>query len=148
VFTKSQISPARNAPARNASRIDAGGSQSDAGGNLKSQKQDLKPQDQSEGEQKKFKDLGGRLTPRQIERIVQDAATQAGIVKQVTPHVLRHSFATDILRAGADIRSVQSLLGHSSVTTTQVYTHITDKHLRDIHQKFHNVKKNDSSSSS
>ncbi|MDH4358807.1 MAG: tyrosine-type recombinase/integrase [Candidatus Berkelbacteria bacterium] len=78
-----------------------------------------------------------RLTARQVQRIVQDSAKKAGIVKQVTPHVLRHSFATDILRAGADLRSVQSLLGHSSVTTTQVYTHVTDKHLREIHKKYH-----------
>lgn len=80
----------------------------------------------------------GRLTTRQIERIVQSAAKRAGIVKKVTPHVLRHSFATDLLRSGADLRSVQSMLGHSSVTTTQVYTHVTDKHLREIHKKFHN----------
>ncbi len=79
-----------------------------------------------------------RLTSRQIERIVQGAAKRAGIVKQVTPHTIRHSFATDILRSGADLRSVQSLLGHSSVTTTQVYTHITDKHLREVHKKYHN----------
>ena len=81
-----------------------------------------------------------RLTARQVQRIVRDAAKHAGIVKQVTPHVLRHSFATDILRSGADLRSVQSLLGHQSVTTTQVYTHITDKHLREIHKKYHNKK--------
>ena len=71
-----------------------------------------------------------RLTTRQVERIVQSAAKQAGIVKKVTPHTLRHSFATDILRGGADIRSVQHLLGHQNVTTTQVYTHVTDEHLR------------------
>lgn len=80
----------------------------------------------------------GRLTTRQVERIVQEGAKRAGIVKKVTPHVLRHSFATDLLRGGADLRSVQSMLGHSSVTTTQVYTHVTDKHLREIHKKFHN----------
>jgi len=84
------------------------------------------------------RDSQGRLTSRQIERIVQAGAKRAGIVKQVTPHTLRHSFATDILRSGADLRSVQSLLGHSSVTTTQVYTHVTDKHLKEIHKKFHN----------
>jgi site-specific recombinase XerD len=81
-----------------------------------------------------------RLTTRQVERIVKDASKKAGIVKKVTPHTLRHSFATDILRGGADIRSVQHLLGHQNVTTTQVYTHITDEHLKDIHKKFHNKK--------
>ena len=81
-----------------------------------------------------------RLTPRSIQRIVKKYATQAGIVKNVTPHTLRHSFATDLLMNGADIRSVQSMLGHSSITTTQIYTHITDKHLKDIHKKFHGRK--------
>ncbi|MCK5491256.1 MAG: tyrosine-type recombinase/integrase [Candidatus Pacebacteria bacterium] len=78
-----------------------------------------------------------RLTPRSIQRIVKSCATKAGIVKKVTPHTLRHSFATDLLMNGADIRSVQSMLGHSSITTTQIYTHITNKHLKDIHTKFH-----------
>ena len=78
-----------------------------------------------------------RLTTRQVERIVQGAAKQAGIVKKVTPHTLRHSFATDILRGGADLRSVQHLLGHQNVTTTQVYTHVTDDHLKEVHQRFH-----------
>ena len=82
----------------------------------------------------------GRITSRQVERIVKEAAKRAGIVKQVSPHSLRHSFATDILRSGADLRSVQGLLGHASVTTTQVYTHLTDKHLREVHQKYHNQK--------
>ena len=81
-----------------------------------------------------------RLTARQVERIVKGAAKQAGIVKKVTPHTLRHSFATDILRGGADIRSVQHMLGHRNITTTQVYTHVTDKHLKEIHGKFHNKK--------
>ncbi|MEA2097815.1 MAG: site-specific tyrosine recombinase/integron integrase [Patescibacteria group bacterium] len=78
-----------------------------------------------------------RLTPRSVQRIVKKYATKAGIVKKVTPHTLRHSFATDLLQNGADIRSVQSMLGHSSITTTQIYTHITDRHLKDIHKKFH-----------
>ncbi len=78
-----------------------------------------------------------RLTPRSIQRIIRKYATKAGIVKKVTPHTLRHSFATDLLINGADIRSVQTMLGHSNITTTQVYTHITDKHLKDIYKKFH-----------
>lgn len=89
----------------------------------------------------------GRLTTRQVERVVQEGAKRAGIVKKVTPHVLRHSFATDLLRGGADLRSVQSMLGHSSVTTTQVYTHVTDKHLREIHKKFHSKIKKDENES-
>ncbi|MFT5280652.1 MAG: site-specific recombinase XerD [Flavobacteriaceae bacterium] len=78
-----------------------------------------------------------RLTPRSIERIIKKYATVAGISKKVTPHVVRHSFATDLLRNGADIRSVQMMLGHANIATTQIYTHLTDKHLRDIHKKFH-----------
>jgi site-specific recombinase XerD len=78
------------------------------------------------------------LTPRQIQRIIKKYCLVAGIVKKVTPHTLRHSFATDLLQNGADIRSVQTLLGHASITTTQIYTHITNKGLRDIHKKFHN----------
>lgn len=80
------------------------------------------------------------LTKRSIERIVKQHAIKAGISKKVTPHVMRHMFATDLLSNGADLRSVQALLGHSSITTTQIYTHVTDKHLRDIHKKFHNKK--------
>ncbi len=82
-------------------------------------------------------EIGG-LAKRSIERIVKQHATKAGISKKVTPHVLRHMFATDLLSNGADLRSVQSMLGHSSISTTQIYTHVTDKHLRDIHKKFHN----------
>jgi site-specific recombinase XerD len=78
-----------------------------------------------------------RLTPRSIERIVNFYAIKAGISRKVTPHTLRHCFATDLLSAGADLRSVQSLLGHSNITTTQIYTHITDKQLREVHRAFH-----------
>lgn len=81
---------------------------------------------------------GERLTVRTIERIVSKHALAAGITKKVSPHTLRHSFATDLLIGGADIRSVQSILGHSSITTTQIYTHVTDPHLREIHKKHHN----------
>ncbi len=78
-----------------------------------------------------------RLTPRSIERIVKYYAIAAGISKKVTPHIIRHSFATDLLSNGADIRSVQMMLGHANIATTQIYTHITDKQLRDVHKKFH-----------
>ena len=78
-----------------------------------------------------------RLTPRSIERIVKHYAVASGISKKVTPHVIRHSFATDLLSNGADIRSVQMMLGHANVSTTQIYTHITDKQLKEIHKKFH-----------
>lgn len=78
-----------------------------------------------------------RLTPRSIQRIIEKYTKAAGITKHVTPHTLRHSFATDLLMNGADLRSVQSLLGHSNISTTQIYTHITDTHLKDVHQKFH-----------
>jgi len=78
-----------------------------------------------------------RLTPRSIERLVKRYAIKAGITRKVTPHVLRHSFATDLLENGADLRSVQALLGHANIATTQVYTHITDKHLREVHKNFH-----------
>ncbi|PIT86192.1 MAG: hypothetical protein COU33_04510, partial [Candidatus Magasanikbacteria bacterium CG10_big_fil_rev_8_21_14_0_10_43_6] len=77
------------------------------------------------------------LTPRSAQRIVQKWAKVAGITTPVTPHTLRHSYATDLLQNGADIRSVQSMLGHSSITTTQIYTHVTDKGLLDIHKKYH-----------
>lgn len=78
-----------------------------------------------------------RLTPRSIEMMIKKYAAKAGITKKVTPHVLRHSFATDLLSNGADIRSVQALLGHASINTTQIYTHVTDAHLREVHKKFH-----------
>lgn len=83
-----------------------------------------------------------RLTPRSVQRIVKYYAAKAGLVKDVHPHTLRHSFATDLLGNGADIRSVQAMLGHSSITTTQIYTHVTNKQLKDIHKKFHGKKKN------
>lgn len=77
------------------------------------------------------------LTARSIERLVKKYAKLAGINKKITPHTLRHSYATDLLMNGADIRSVQSLLGHSSITTTQIYTHITNQQLKDVHKAFH-----------
>lgn len=85
-------------------------------------------------------DGSARLTPRSIERIAKQYATKAGVTKKVTPHVLRHSFATNLLENGADLRSVQMLLGHANIATTQIYTHITDKHLKEVHQKFHKKK--------
>jgi site-specific recombinase XerD len=78
-----------------------------------------------------------RLTPRSVERLVKQYAIKAGITRKVTPHIIRHSFATDLLENGADLRSVQALLGHANIATTQVYTHVTDKHLREVHRAFH-----------
>lgn len=78
-----------------------------------------------------------RLSPRAVQRLLKKYAAAAGITRKVTPHVIRHSFATDLLSNGADLRSVQALLGHANIATTQVYTHVTDKHLREIHKKFH-----------
>ena len=80
------------------------------------------------------------LARRSIERIVKHYAIKAGISKKVTPHVIRHCFATDLLSNGADIRSVQMMLGHSNIATTQIYTHVTDKQLREVHKKFHSNK--------
>lgn len=82
-----------------------------------------------------------RLTPRSIERIIKRCASSAGITSNVTPHTLRHSFATDLLENGADLRSVQALLGHANIATTQVYTHVTDKHLHEIHKAFHGTRR-------
>lgn len=92
-------------------------------------------------QQSSNKGKNNRLTPRSIERIVKFYAIKAGISKKVTPHVIRHSFATDLLSNGADIRSVQMMLGHANIATTQIYTHITDKQLRDVHKKFHSKSK-------
>lgn len=78
-----------------------------------------------------------RLTPRSVQRIIKHYALAAGITKHVSPHTMRHSFATDLLMNGADLRSVQSMLGHSNISTTQVYTHVTDQHLKEVHKKFH-----------
>ena len=86
------------------------------------------------------KDASG-LTARTVQRIIKKYALLAGITKRITPHTLRHSFATDLLQNGADIRSVQSMLGHASITTTQIYTHVTNQQLHEIHKKFHNKSK-------
>lgn len=82
------------------------------------------------------------LTPRSVQRIIKYYAAKAGITGKLTPHTLRHMFATDLLQNGADIRSVQSMLGHKNITTTQIYTHVSDKYLKEIHKKFHNKKGN------
>jgi len=79
----------------------------------------------------------GAITPRSIERLVHRYAAAAGIPKKVSPHTLRHSFATDLLMNGADLRGVQAMLGHSSITTTQIYTHVTNQQLKEVHQAFH-----------
>jgi site-specific recombinase XerD len=78
-----------------------------------------------------------RLTARSVQRLVARYALLGGITKHVSPHTLRHSFATDLLMNGADLRSVQAMLGHSNISTTQIYTHVTDPHLKVVHQKFH-----------
>lgn len=78
-----------------------------------------------------------RLTPRSVQRMVAQYARMAGITKHVSPHTMRHSYATDLLMNGADIRSVQSMLGHSNISTTQVYTHVTDEHLREVYERYH-----------
>jgi site-specific recombinase XerD len=78
-----------------------------------------------------------RLTARSVQRLVARYALLAGITKHVSPHTLRHSYATDLLMNGADLRSVQAMLGHSNIATTQIYTHVTDPHLRSVHERFH-----------
>jgi site-specific recombinase XerD len=87
------------------------------------------------------KDAEARLTPRSIERIVKKYTVLAGLPIFTTPHTLRHSYATDLLNKGVDLRTIQEFLGHKNIVTTQVYTHVTSKRLRDIHRKFHGVKK-------
>ena len=82
-----------------------------------------------------------RITARSVERIVEKYARLAGITKHVSPHTLRHSFATDLLMNGADLRSVQSMLGHADISTTQIYTHVTDAHLKEVHDRFHSETK-------
>lgn len=79
-----------------------------------------------------------RLTARSVQRLVGHYALLGGITKHVSPHTLRHSFATDLLMNGADLRAVQAMLGHSNISTTQIYTHVTDPHLKAVHEKFHN----------
>ena len=107
------------------------------GAYLKTRKDDMAPLFIHYGGLKDAEGDYMRLTPRSIQRLVSGYARQAGITKKVTPHVLRHSFATDLLFNGADIRSVQEMLGHSSITTTQMYTHVTNKQLKEVHRTFH-----------
>ncbi|MBI2589209.1 tyrosine-type recombinase/integrase [Candidatus Saccharibacteria bacterium] len=89
-------------------------------------------------------DLSGnyhRLTARSVQRMIARYGLAAGITKHVSPHTLRHSFATDLLMNGADLRSVQAMLGHSNIATTQIYTHVTDPHLKKVHEQFHRAAK-------
>ncbi|HSX39644.1 MAG TPA: tyrosine-type recombinase/integrase [Candidatus Saccharimonadales bacterium] len=88
-------------------------------------------------EEQDFEGDSLRLTPRSVQRLIKKYVLRAGIAVDATPHTLRHTFATGLLREGADLRSVQELLGHSNVSTTQIYTHVTNKQLKDVHKKFH-----------
>jgi site-specific recombinase XerD len=85
----------------------------------------------------------GRITPRAVQRMINSAAKHAGIHGKIHPHMLRHGFATDLLMNGADIRAVQELLGHANIATTQIYTHITNKELREIHEAFHGKRRDE-----
>ncbi|KKK91963.1 hypothetical protein LCGC14_2707690, partial [marine sediment metagenome] len=87
------------------------------------------------------KDAENRLRPRSIQRMVKKYAVAGGIPVFTTPHTLRHSIATDLLNQGVDLRIIQEFLGHRSITSNQIYTHVTSKRLRDIHRKFHSGKK-------
>jgi site-specific recombinase XerD len=91
-------------------------------------------------EMESYSNTSSGLTPRTVQRIIKKYCLLAGITRKITPHTLRHSFATDLLQNGADIRSVQSMLGHASIITTQVYTHVTNQQLREVHSKFHKKK--------
>ncbi|MCX6784742.1 MAG: tyrosine-type recombinase/integrase [Candidatus Komeilibacteria bacterium] len=92
---------------------------------------------QKSREKKQEQQLVSNLTPRSIQRLIEKYTRVAGLTKHVTPHTLRHSYATDLLRNGADIRSVQTMLGHASITTTQIYTHVTNEQLKETYKKFH-----------
>ena len=106
---------------------------------LKARKDNLPPLFVSYGGYQTIDQSGDfkRLTPRSVQRMVSGYALLAGITKHVSPHTLRHSFATDLLKNGADLRSIQAMLGHSNIATTQIYTHVTDPHLKEIHNRFH-----------
>ncbi|MBX4204808.1 MAG: tyrosine-type recombinase/integrase [Candidatus Doudnabacteria bacterium] len=99
--------------------------------------------DEKDSVEKQIKTLDDKLpglTARTVQRLIKKYALLAGITKKISPHTLRHSFATDLLANGADIRAVQELLGHASISTTQIYTHLTNRRLKDIYDKFHNKK--------